>query len=126
MADLIWPPDSDGTDLSFDGVAKSHLRLEHNDGIVLFFSSLPALQRKLNVLQPSCGRNLLCINVRRKTKGMVFGPLSLVRPVLTLYGVTLSSWTPTEYTYAGVTLNSTTYNLFAHHCSSKAQKACDD
>ena len=116
LADLRVRPHPD--DISLDGIPVSLLLLA--DNILLVTTSREAMQTKLRQVQAYCDCNFLSINVA-KTFACIFGPLPSPLLPLWLHGETIRY--VQDSTYVGVTLSTTTADIFAPHYARKAQAA---
>ncbi|PIL27056.1 hypothetical protein GSI_10195 [Ganoderma sinense ZZ0214-1] len=116
VADLRVPPHPD--DLVLGGIPVSLLLVA--DDILLASASPQGVQCKLRHVQAFCDANFLSINVV-KTVACVFGPLPRILPTLWLHGQPVRY--VDEATYVGVTLSTTTPDIFHRHYARKAQAA---
>ncbi|PIL29435.1 hypothetical protein GSI_08377 [Ganoderma sinense ZZ0214-1] len=116
IADLRVPPHPD--DVMLGAIPVSLLLLA--DDILLASMSPQGIQEKLCCVQAFCDQNFLTINLA-KTIACVFGPLPRVLPTLWLHGCPVRY--ADEATYVGVTLSSTTPDIFQPHYTRKAQAA---
>ncbi|KAI0323198.1 hypothetical protein GY45DRAFT_1207389, partial [Cubamyces sp. BRFM 1775] len=116
FADLHFPPHKD--DVCLGGVHIPYLA--QADDVILLALSPEGLQAKLDALLDWCERNGLNINIT-KSFLMAFGPLPTACPRLSLRHTPLQLVDST--TYVGVTLTSTTRNIFSAHRRSQATKA---
>ena len=116
VADLRVRPHPD--DVMLDGIPVSLLLLA--DDILLASTSREGIQEKLRQVQAFCDANFLSINIS-KTFACIFGPLPTILPPLWLHDKVISY--VHETTYVGVTISTTTADIFAPHYSRKAQAA---
>ncbi|KAI9057508.1 hypothetical protein FKP32DRAFT_1583696, partial [Trametes sanguinea] len=116
ISDFELDPHPD--DVQFSGRPVSHL--EQADDVALISLSAQGMQLKLDQFERYCDSIFVLINTI-KTLAAVHGPLPDPLPCLTLHGVRLR-YVPTA-TYVGMTVSSTTHDIFTPHYAAKAQTA---
>ncbi|THU77421.1 hypothetical protein K435DRAFT_889798 [Dendrothele bispora CBS 962.96] len=116
FADLDVPPCP--SDIRLFSRTISHI--EQADDVVLFSTSIEAMQIKISAFFKWCCTNFMTISVA-KTEWMVFGKLPNPLPSLYIDGHQLRL--VASYKYVGLWFQSTHRYIFARHYSDKASKA---
>ncbi|KAF8879476.1 hypothetical protein BD779DRAFT_1649417, partial [Infundibulicybe gibba] len=115
LADFYLRGDHD--DIALAGAIIANL--EQADDIILLSTTAVGAQKKMTALWQWCQINFMTINAI-KSFVMIFGPLPPVRPLFWFGGTEVK--VTGRQTYVGLTLCSTTRNIFAEHYSNKASK----
>ncbi|EPS95417.1 hypothetical protein FOMPIDRAFT_1085762, partial [Fomitopsis schrenkii] len=116
LSDLAMRQHVDDSTLA--GVSVSHL--EQADDIVVFSTSMAAVQSKLNDLMTWCSLNFAYINAI-KTKYMVFGPRNVHDGDLCVNGRQIDL--VDSYTYVGICFSTAGPDIFAQHTAERAAAA---
>ncbi|KAJ6493831.1 hypothetical protein DFH09DRAFT_1022374, partial [Mycena vulgaris] len=116
FADFQLPHDDD--DIRLNG--RPVCQLEQADDGAIFTTQVPKLQGKIDIFYMWSRRKFMFISPP-KSKGMIFGPLPPVLPILHV-GDDVVEFVP-KFKYVGMWFTSTHPNMFAAHYADRASKA---
>ena len=116
LADINFPINN--LDIKLNGCHISHL--EQADDIVLMSTTAKGLQDRMNLLSLWCSKNFMVLNAI-KSVGIILGPLPNPLPSFKFGNAEVI--VEEQHTYIGLTILSTSCNIFKEHYNIKAGKA---